>query len=52
MFKNTKVTINLKNNGGKCFQYAITLALHYEQIKKDSQKEQKLNTLTNMIVKR
>ena len=28
-FKNEKVTINPKNNDDKCFQYAITAALHY-----------------------
>ena len=31
--KNKKATINPKNNGGKCFQYAITAALNHEQIK-------------------
>ena len=28
-FKNEKATINPKNNDDKCFQYAITAALHY-----------------------
>ena len=28
-----KATINPKNNNGKCFQYALTVALNYEQIK-------------------
>ena len=35
--KNKKATINLKNNDDKCFQYAITVALNHEQIKKDPQ---------------
>ena len=33
--KRKKETINPKNNDGKCFQYALTVALNYEQIKKD-----------------
>ena len=31
--KNKKATINPKNNDDKCFQYTITVALNYEQIK-------------------
>ena len=30
--KNKKATINPKNNDDKCFQYALTAALNYEQI--------------------
>ena len=30
--KNKKATINLKNNDDKCFQYALTVPLNYEQI--------------------
>ena len=33
--KSKKATINPKNNYNKCFQYALTVALSYEQIKKD-----------------
>ena len=29
---NKKATINPKNNDDKCFQYALTVALNYEQI--------------------
>ena len=36
--KNKKATINPKNNDGKYFQYAVTVALNYEKIKKDAQK--------------
>ena len=36
--KNKKATTNPKNNDGKCFHYALTLALNYEQIKKDPQR--------------
>ena len=41
--KNKKATINPKNyDDGKCFQYALTVALNYEQIKKDLQKISKV----------
>ena len=33
--KNKKATINPKNKDDKCFQYALTSALNYEQIEKD-----------------
>ena len=36
--ENKKATINPKNNDDKCFQYAITVALNHEQIKKDPQR--------------
>ena len=36
--KNKKATINPKNNDGKCFQYALTVALNYERIGKDPQR--------------
>ena len=35
--KDKKSTINPKNNDDKCFQYAVTLALHLDRIKKDPQ---------------
>ena len=31
--KNKKATVNPKNKNNKCFQYALTVALNYEQIK-------------------
>ena len=31
--KNTKATINPKNNDDNCFQYALTIALNHKQIK-------------------
>ena len=40
--KNKKATINPKNNDYKCFQYALTVALNYEQIKKDAQRISKI----------
>lgn len=30
--KNKKVTINPKNNYGKCFQYSVTVALNHKTI--------------------
>ena len=35
--KNKKANINPKNSDDKCFQYAITVSLNYEQMKKDPQ---------------
>ena len=40
--KNKKATIDLKNNDGKCFQYAITVALNHEKIKNDPQRITKI----------
>ena len=34
--KNKKGTINPKSYEDKCFQYALTVALNYKQIKKDA----------------
>ena len=33
--KDKKATINSKNNDNNCFQYALTVALNYQNIKKD-----------------
>ena len=35
--KNKTATINSKNNDDKCFQYAVTAALNYQNIKNDPQ---------------
>ena len=40
--KNKKVTTNPKNNDNRCFQYAINVALNYEQIKKNPQRISKI----------
>ena len=40
--KNKKVTIDPKNNDDKFFQYALTVALNYEQIKKGPPKISKI----------
>ena len=33
MAKNKKATINPKNKDDKCFQYALTVTLNYQNIK-------------------
>ena len=44
--KSKKATINpIKKKDNKCFQYAITVALNHEEIKKDPQRIQKSNFL-------
>ena len=45
--KNKKTTINLKNNDDKCFQYALTVALNYEQTGKDPQRITKIKPSTD-----
>ena len=40
--KNKKSTINPKNNDHKCFQYAVTLALNLDNIKRDPQRISKI----------
>ena len=40
--KNKKTSINPKTNDDKCFQYALTVRLNYEQIKKDPQRTSKI----------
>ena len=37
-----KKTINPRNNDDNCFQYALTVALNYQNIKKDPQKISKI----------
>ena len=43
--KDKKSTINPKNNDNKCLQYAVTLALNLDKIKKDPKERLKLNLL-------
>ena len=40
--KDKKSTVNPKNNDDKCFQYAVTLALNLDKIKKDPQRISKI----------
>ena len=45
--KNKKATINLKNSDDNCFQYASTVALNYQYIKKDPQRISKTRPFIN-----
>ena len=46
--KNKKTIINLINKKyNKCFQYVVTVALNYEEIKKDPQKMTKIKPFIN-----
>ena len=40
--KNKEATINPKNNDNNCFQYALTVALNYQNIKKYLQRISKI----------
>ena len=40
--KDKRSTINPKNNDDKCFQYAVTLALNFDKIKKNPQRLSKI----------
>ena len=42
--KYKKATVNPKNNDDKCFQYAVTVALNYEQTKKNPQRITKIKS--------
>ena len=46
--KNKKATINPKNNDDKCFQYALTAALNYEQIKTHSERISKIKSFIDL----
>ena len=43
--KNKKATMNPRNNDDKCFQYALTVPLNYQNIKKTLKEYQALNPL-------
>ena len=46
--KNKNATINpVSKKDNKCFQYAVTVALNYEEIKKDSQRITKIKPYKN-----
>ena len=45
--KNKKATINPKNSDNNCFQYALTVALNYQSIKKDPQRISKIKPFIN-----
>ena len=45
--KNKKATINPKNNDDNSFQYDLTIALNYQNIKRDPQKISKVKPFIN-----
>ena len=45
--KNEKATINPKYNGNNCFQYALTVALNYQNTKRDPQRISKIKPFIN-----
>ena len=47
LIKNKKATINPINKKDKCFQYAVTVALNHEEIKKDLQRVTKIKPFIN-----
>ena len=47
MVKNKKATMYSKDDGDKCFQYAVTVVLNHGQIKKDSQRISKINPFSD-----
>ena len=46
--KNKKATINSNNNNNKCFQYALTVALNYDKIKKDPQRTSRIDPFIDL----
>ena len=47
--KDIKSIINPKNNDNKCFQYAVTLALNLDKIKKNPQRISKIKPFIEKI---
>ena len=45
--KNKKATVNPKNNDNNCLQYDLTVALNYQNIKKDPQRISKIKPFIN-----
>ena len=41
-YKKKKTTINVENDGDKCFQYSMAVALNYDEIKKHHQRVNKV----------
>ena len=50
MAKNKKAAMNPKNNDDKCIQYALTVALNYEKIKKDPQRISKIKPFVDQYI--
>ena len=45
--KKTKATINYKNKDDRCFQYSLTIALNYDEMKKNHQRLSKIKKFVN-----
>ena len=45
--KSKRATINPKNDDGECFKYALTAALHYEEIRRNPQRITKIMPFNN-----
>ena len=45
--RNKKVTISLEKNNDKCFQYAATIPLNYQIIKKNQERISSMNPFIN-----
>ena len=45
--KNKKATINLENNDDNCFQYALIVALNYQNIKSHPERISKIKPFIN-----
>ena len=45
--KNKKTTINPRDNDDKCFQYAVTVALNHQNIKKNPERITKIKPFIN-----
>ena len=48
--KNKKTTINPKSKDDKCFQYAATAALTYEEIESDPERVSNIKSLINKYI--
>ena len=48
--KNKKATINPKNNDNNCFQYALTAALNYQNIKSNPERISEIELLLISII--
>ena len=45
--KKKRATINVENDDDKCFQYSVTVALNYDEIKKHHQRVNKVKPFVN-----
>ena len=46
-YKCHKINLNRNNKSNKCFQYAVTVTLNHEEIKKDPQRITKIKSFLN-----